>query len=259
MSPIQAVTFDLWDTIVLDDSDEPKRTELGLPSKPEQRRILVHESLSRHRAIDRQQIDTAYDATDAAFRQAWYGKNVTWTVTERLGLLLDKLARTLPDGEFAELVRLHEEMELEVKPELVPGAREAIEALKGVYRLGVISDAIFSPGRTLRQLLEHYSLLEHFDSLIFSDEIGCSKPDARAFEEAAADLRVPPETLVHLGDREEKDIGGPHQVGARGVLIRVACDRGGSDSRADAVCDDFAELPEILEKLNSVAKGTRSQ
>ena len=36
MSPsIQAITFDLWDTVVVDDSDEAKRTAMNLPSKRE--------------------------------------------------------------------------------------------------------------------------------------------------------------------------------------------------------------------------------
>ncbi len=34
---IEAVTFDFWDTIAVDDSDEPKRRRLGLPSKADAR------------------------------------------------------------------------------------------------------------------------------------------------------------------------------------------------------------------------------
>ena len=35
---IKAVTFDLWDTIVHDDSDEPKRKAKGLRTKKAERR-----------------------------------------------------------------------------------------------------------------------------------------------------------------------------------------------------------------------------
>ena len=251
MPTIRAITFDLWDTVLVDDTDEPKRAAQGLPPKPEQRRILVRDFLDRHGAISLDDVSAAYDATDGEFREAWYGESVTWTVAARLGRLLGKLARQLPEDEFSELVRLHEEMELEIKPDLVPGVREAIETIAGSYKLGVISDAIFSPGRVLRQIVGHYGLLEHFDHFVFSDEIGCSKPDARMFEDAARGLDVEPGELVHLGDRGQKDIDGPHQVGAHGVLIRVACDRGGPDTTADAICDDYADLPGILDKLNS--------
>ena len=34
---LKAITFDFWDTIVQDDSDEPKRKQQGLPTKSEAR------------------------------------------------------------------------------------------------------------------------------------------------------------------------------------------------------------------------------
>ncbi|MCP4360187.1 MAG: hypothetical protein GY796_19440 [Chloroflexi bacterium] len=38
---IKAITFDFWDTLVFDDSDEPKRAALGLPGKAETRLQLL--------------------------------------------------------------------------------------------------------------------------------------------------------------------------------------------------------------------------
>ena len=46
---IKAVTFDLWDTIVDDDSDEPKRAAKGLRSKRDERRHLVWSALTEIR------------------------------------------------------------------------------------------------------------------------------------------------------------------------------------------------------------------
>ncbi len=34
---IAAITFDFWDTLAADDSDEPKRAALGLPAKAQAR------------------------------------------------------------------------------------------------------------------------------------------------------------------------------------------------------------------------------
>jgi len=158
--PIKTLSFDLWDTVFIDDSDEPKRAAAGLPPKSVQRRHLVQQFLQRHGPISRELIDRCYDTADAAFREVWYGQNVTWPVRVRLNILLQGLGRKLPENELAELVRLHEDMELEVKPDLLPGIREALESIKGKYKLAVISDAIFSPGRALRELLRHYGLLD---------------------------------------------------------------------------------------------------
>ncbi len=249
--PIKTVSFDLWDTVFIDDSDEPKRAAAGLPPKGIQRRHLVQQFLERHDPTSRELIDRCYDTTDAAFREVWYGQNVTWPVRVRLGVLLQGLGRKLPEKEFAELVRLHEDMELEVKPDLLPGIGEALESIKGKYKLAVISDAIFSPGRALRELLRHYGLLHYFDYFVFSDEVGYSKPDPRAFHAVAKNTGCTLEEIVHLGDREAKDIAGPHAVGARGILVPIAKDRGGPNSKADAVCRDFRELAAILQKLES--------
>ena len=49
--PVKVITFDLWDTIVIDESDEPKRAVLGLAPKPLARRVLLHESLCKHENI----------------------------------------------------------------------------------------------------------------------------------------------------------------------------------------------------------------
>lgn len=248
---IRAITFDLWDTVFIDDSDEPKRAAQGLLPKPAERRRLVHQFLERYEPISKEQVELAYNTVDAAFHHIWYSQNITWTVRERLSVLLKGLKRELPADELDELVRLHEEMELEFRPDLAVGVADALHNLHGKYKMGVISDAIFSPGRALRQLLSHYDILKFFDAFVFSDEIGCAKPNPIAFEAVAKALDVKPCEIVHIGDRELKDIDGPHAVGGLAVLCTAVKDRGGEYTKAEAICRDFADLPAILEKLNS--------
>jgi FMN phosphatase YigB (HAD superfamily) len=248
---IGAVTFDLWDCLFKDDTDEPKRAAAGRPPKPVARRELVHAYLNRHEPIARERVDLAYDVTDAAFRKVWHDQFVTWSVAERLNVLLSGLGRSLPGGEFAELVRLHEEMELEFRPDPAPGALDALKAIHGKYPLVILSDAIFSPGRCLRELLAGEGMLEYFDHFVFSDEAGCSKPAPRVFDAAAKAAGCGVADLVHIGDRPHNDIGGPHAVGARGILLTVVKDRGSASSDADAICDDYSKLPAILTALDA--------
>ena len=244
--PIGAVTFDLWDCLFADDSDETKRVAAGRPSKPVERRHLVHEYLSRHAPIDRDTIDLAYNIADAAYRKVWHDLHVTMTVAERLEILLDGLKRTLPEDELAELVRIHEDMELEFRPDPAPGALEALQALHGKYKLAIISDTIFSPGKNLRKLLEGAGMLPYFDHFVFSDELGNSKPHPRVFESVGKAFDIDIKDIVHIGDRPHNDIGGPHAVGARGVLLTVVKDRPLDGHVPDAVCDDYSKLAEIL-------------
>lgn len=250
MPAIKAITWDLWDTVFIDDSDEPKRAAQGLPSKKVERRDLVQKYLERHAPVERGRVDAVYDAVDAAFKKVWHELYVTWTVEQRLQLVLTGLGRELPAAELQELVEIHEEMENRIRPDLVPGIEPALRELHGHYKMIAISDAIFTPGRALRTLLDSYGLRGHFDGFVFSDEVGRSKPAPIAFERAAelAGCRV--DQLLHLGDRESNDVDGPHAVGARAVLVTIALDRGSGQTKAEAVCRDYAALPAIIAQLD---------
>lgn len=245
---MQAISFDLWDTLFVDDSDEAIRARQGMRSKKAERRFLVHQALSRHSRVTEEQVNVAYDVVDAAFRKVWYDHHVTWTVRQRLSVLLEGLQLSLSGGELDDLVRLHEDMELEVRPQLIAGVREALEQLKGRYKLAVISDAIFSPGRALRELLRGEDLLEFFDALIFSDEVGFSKPDRRVFEQAAGELGVPVAHLLHVGDRAHTDIKGAQAAGARAILFTAVRKREPTTS-ADAVCGRYEDLVRIVSQM----------
>jgi len=250
-SPVGAVTFDLWDTVFLDDSDEPKRKQAGLPTKKVERRDLVGRFLNETgRPAPREAIDRAYDETDEAFRKSWHDDHSTWTVTERLRRAFEKLGRELPPEKLAELVRLHEEMELRIRPNLIAGASEALKALHIRYKLVVISDAIFTPGRGLRELLSGYGLLDMFSGFVFSDEFGRSKPAPEVFHRAAELGGCRVGELVHVGDREHNDIAGPHGVGARAVLLTAGIDRGSANTKADGICSDFKALFGIIESMD---------
>ena len=247
---IKAVTFDLWDTVFIDDTDEPKRKAAGRPSKPVERRQLVHQYLEKYQAIDARLVNAVYDTADAAFRKVWHDQHVTWTVRDRIEIILKGLQRELPQKDMDELVQLHEEMELEFRPNFVPGVHEAIKHLHGTYKLAVISDAIFSPGRCLRTLLKDEGLLDYFDLFIFSDEVGNSKPEPRVFEAAGNGLGLKPEEIVHIGDREHNDVLGPLSVGMHCILCTAAIDRDSKNTQAKFSFNDYKSLPATIAKLD---------
>jgi len=257
MPPVRVISFDLWDTVFVDDSDEPKRCRQGLPSKLVERRELVHRFLSKHAPVDRALIDCAYDTVDAAFRQVWRYQHFTWSVETRLRVLLAGLKRELPQEELRELVRLHEEMELRVRPDLVPGVAEVLRTLGRRFTLVVVSDAIFTPGHALRELLADYGLRELFSAFVFSDEVGCAKPAPGMFRRAAELTACRLDELVHVGDREHNDIAGAKDAGARAVLFTAVVDRDSAGTRADAVCRDFGQLPGIIDALGVESRESR--
>ena len=246
---VKAITFDLWDTVIHDDSDEGKRAAQGLASKKDARRALAHAVLDRHEPLDMTTLRVAYDTMEAAFNHVWHDQHVTWTVNERVTVLLEGLGRTLPDADRAELVRGLEEMEVTVTPNPVEGIAEAIAALADSYKLAVVSDAIYSPGRCLRQWLEMHDLIQHFDAFAFSDEVGRSKPHRDMFASVAAQLDVEIDEMLHIGDRDHNDIKGPHALGMKAVLFTATRNRDKGHTSADAVCERAAELAEIVRRV----------
>lgn len=250
--PIGLVTFDLWDTLLVDDSDEPRRAAAGLVPKPVARRNAVLRAFSQgNDAPSPEILHRAWSVVEAAFRHAWHRDARTWTVRGRVEILQEGLGVSLPESAVEALVRELEEMELHTPPDFVPGAREVLESLAGRWPLAVVSDAIYSPGRVLRQLLQRGRLLAPFTAFAFSDELGASKPDPRVFEAVATEVGVSPSAVVHVGDRESKDVAGPHAVGARAVLFTGVRDRReGEGTRAEAVCEDLRDLPAILDRIH---------
>lgn len=246
---IKGITFDLWDTVFIDDSDEPKRKKAGRPTKAVERRQLVKNIVNKYQDISQEKVNAAYDAQDAAFRKVWHEHHITWSVKDRLEIVLKGIDVTLPANEMEELVRLHEEMELEFRPDFVHGVHDAIKILSQKYKLGVISDAIFSPGRSLRKLLEDEGLLQYFSTFVFSDEVGCSKPAECVFIAAKEGLGFEFNEIVHIGDREHNDILGPEKMGMHSILCLAALDRGSDRNRANGFFEDYNELPKIIENL----------
>ena len=246
---LKAVCFDLWDTMIRDDSDEPKRAELGLRPKRDERRHLVWRALNDLEAIEQAAVDRAYDEADAAFATVWHDDLVTWTIGERLQRVFKGLGRDVPPDVLDEIVKAHEQMEVAVSPDIVPGIADVLGALALRYRLCVVSDTIVSPGKTLRHLLDHHGIKDWFTGFAFSDEVGRSKPHRAMFEAAADQLGVDLDEMVHIGDREHNDIKGPQALGMKAVLATYVKDRGKDATAADAVCENPEDLPEIIDRL----------
>lgn len=247
---VKAITFDLWDTLVVDNSDEPKRAARGLPPKSEARPRTVYEALRRHHDVSFETVALAYRTATAAFNAVWHDLHVTWKLRERLAVVLAGLGVGLPDDDLTAVIRELDWMEVEIPPDAVAGVKEVLEALHGRYPLGVVSDAAVSSGGALREILAGHGLAGYFDAFVFSDEAGRSKPDPHVFQMAAEALGVEAVQLVHIGDRDHNDVKGAHAAGARAVLFTAARDKDKSNTTADAICESYVDLPAVIARLD---------
>ncbi len=255
---IRAITFDFWDTLAVDDSDEPKRAALGLPSKPVARQELFAQRIVElYPQIKVAQALAAYEIANQRFREEWHNNHHTPGVTTRLYYAYEHLGLTPEPGRYArlvreidELVREIETMEVRIPPDFVPDLHYTLELLAREYKLGIISDTIHTHGRGLRHLLDRQGILPYFSYLIFSDEVRASKPSAAVFRQAAIGLEVVPTEIVHVGDRESNDVQGPLQIGMKAILFTGIVDRGSHQTHAHAVCRKFTDLPRIVSRLD---------
>jgi len=246
---IKAVTFDLWDTIVHDDSDEPKRAAKGLRSKKAERRHLLWRALSEVEPIDPALVDLAYDTADAGFNLTWRECSINWTLEQRLRVVLSALKRSLPADAMGALVAATADMEVEIPPDPIAGIAEALEDLAGRYKLCIVSDSIVTPGTGLRAILETHGLKRYFSGFAFSDEVGHSKPHRAMFDSAARQLGVALDEMVHIGDRDHNDVKGPQALGMKAVLFTASRPDDQDKTSADAVCQRHRDLPGVIDRL----------
>jgi putative hydrolase of the HAD superfamily len=100
-----------------------------------------------------------------------------------------------------------------------------IRALRPPYRLGIVSNADI----TLRaRLADGLGIVDLFDDVVCSAEVGCAKPEPEIYALACRRLGVPPAACVFVDDAE-LNVRAAEAAGMRGVLFRI--DRG-DDLRA---------------------------
>ena len=91
-----------------------------------------------------------------------------------------------------------------------------LDALKGRYKLGVISDTWPS----IERILRHGGIENYFDTKTFSCFLGTYKPDSRMYLHALEQMKLPPEQTIFIDDGEE-NLDGAAKCGIQPVLITV--------------------------------------
>lgn len=135
-----------------------------------------------------------------------------------------------------------------------PDARATLKRLYlNGFKVGVFSNA---PDDALVQRLVNLNELRPWVAPVFSSAaIGWRKPHPQGFEVIARRWKLPPESIVMVGDTLAADILGAQQAGMQGVLARMAENEENDQNRyivPTATIDTLAELPGLLEQLTAV-------
>jgi putative hydrolase of the HAD superfamily len=180
---------------------------------------------------------------NARFQAAWQArKNFEHSRSEWTALVNEVFGispvEPFSDGLFSELYeRFAEPIAWRVFDDVVP----ALDTLasRGI-RLGVISNW----DERLRGLLRKLKLECYFQTLAISREVGFPKPSRVIFRQAAAELDLRPDAILHIGDSPEMDVAGAKAAGLHAWLINRA-----AASPGDGKLASLAELPAKIERL----------
>jgi len=126
---------------------------------------------------------------------------------------------------------------------LIPGAADLVKALKAVgYRVALVADG---PAGSFTNIYNQHDLYHYFDAFAISDEVGVSKPDARMFHHALAQLDIAPadySRVIMVGNNLERDIKGANALGIISVWLDWA-------PRRSKIPADASEQPLYTIKL----------
>jgi len=234
------ISFDFWNTLYANGPEDLRR---------EKRTEYFYQLIRSKKIITIDQIKDVFDLSFDYFITEWKGKHRTPTTVERIQFMTNVLEVELDQGEIEETYHYFSGIIEEIPPANINGISELLPQLSRRFNLGIISDTGYISGWHIRKFLEQQNILQHFQSLLFSDEQGLSKPHRDMFLRTSENLGVHPERLIHIGDLERTDIGGAVDAGCIAVLFTGASGNNGSDTLAQYILSDYSELEEILASI----------
>lgn len=240
---LKAVTFDLWQTLILDRPEGLRQARAG-------RVQGIHDILLQHgHAVQQDAVARAYDAVGEHLEALWKTQRDIGT-RGQMRILLECLGL---DGAVSGDDRIMSALDeayclpiLSALPVANAGAREAVEALSARgLRLALICNTGRTPGTMLRIVLDRLGLAHLLSVLTFSDEVGLRKPHPEIFLRTLTALGVPPAHAAHVGDDVTTDIAGASGVGMRAVHL---CHPGGVSGQSDGAeaIASLDALPAVL-------------
>ncbi len=198
---IKAIFFDCWWTVI-----RPAFSSLDELTNIRIKMLQDLTGLSKFRIIK---------GLDFLFTEI-NNKDRDYSVMER-DIILSNYFGVPADGSLG-LVFAESMLKIPVVP--VCGIDNLLIALKNKgKKLGIISNTPL--GNVERIWLKKLNLLQYFDTLIFSIEIGKRKPHKKIFNAAMESIGVHPNESIHIGDSPETDILGAKSAGMMAIYLNT--------------------------------------
>jgi putative hydrolase of the HAD superfamily len=232
---IRAITFDLWNTLLVEKSFTERRLTILAEALDIEGQQVYEEDLER-----------AYAAAQRRHNELWSKEYCHYPLAERLDDILREVKATLSPTLRKAVMDKFGDIILDDPPSLTEGAADTVARLSTRFKLGIISDTGVTSGSKIKELLDEDGIMRYFTSTVFSDETGICKPRREAFDQALKDLGAKADEAIHVGDLLRTDVAGAKAAGMKAVWIRIR------EPDAEGVTPDYtitrlSELLKILE------------
>ncbi len=210
---MKAVIFDVGGTL---------HTQVRTEESTRRFRTLIRGVLSQRGILTEIDEDTLFTAIDEGGRRykAFTEEHLTEldpdVIWQTYFLAPFDFDRSLLSGLGEALCCIFDLEEKEIRPR--EGLQETISGLlaRGL-RLGILSNVM---SRTMvRQILERHGLTSAFSYTLLSSECRIRKPDPRIFEICLADMGLPKEEVLYVGDTISRDVRGALAAGWQIIQI----------------------------------------
>ena len=240
MTSSAAVSFDFWNTLYADGSEDQRKIR---------RKKIFKNYLKNYPTIADKDIDKAFNISTQHFFHEWKENTRTPTAAERILLMTQYLELTISEEHIEQIAEEFGRLIDEIPPKAITDAKDVVQELSQMVPLGIISDTGYIAGRHIRRFLEREGLLSCFSSFVFSDEHKYSKPHISVFQKTAKQLNAELNQLIHVGDLERTDIEGAKSAGCRSIKFTGAKKQDKSSSQAELVVHTYRELNSGLNQL----------
>ena len=204
MTPINAIFFDIGDTLVFDDPPLMAR--------------LTQAARATGATLNQERLPAAFRAGEV-YAVARYVEGFPWDAPDSLRGAITCVWRALdrpPPNDMTWPLLAQALIAVPFTRYVHPDALALLRELRTRgFTLGAISDW----EATLPALLAKLGIAPLLDALAVSEIVGATKPNPRLFQEALRQANAAPETSLHVGDWYELDAQGARAAGMSALLF----------------------------------------
>ena len=253
LNQITAVTFDLWQTLLLDNRELGSARAMFRLEGTQQVLIRFGES------YELEHIRQAYRACYQhcrLIREEGLDISFQEQVEVFVANISEGLVERLDPESLQEIARVYADSFLVHPPTLHSQAKPVLNDVKAMgLRIGLISNTGMTPGTTFRAFLKQQGMSGYFDTMIFSDEVKLAKPNDQIFLMTLRAMGAKPSETVHVGDHVINDVVGAKRLGMKTVWITGFYEREDPTdpkSEPDSTVDDLGLVAKAIARISGL-------